>query len=138
MVKASAVFLLLWSSFALATVGPQPIPQAAMIKAPRDIEFRDAITLSVDASDKVHKIFRVREIIPVQKAGRLVLLYPEWETGSHSPTQEVAPLAGLVITAGARQLEWQRHPSNPFAFQLNVPANVKQIELEFQVLPSLN
>ena len=105
---------------------------------PRDIPFHGAIQLKVDATDSVHKIFRVRETIPVQKPGAMVLLYPQWETGSHSPTQEAAPLAGLIIKAGARRLEWRRDTANPFAFTVDVPAGVRELETEFQVLPSLH
>jgi len=105
---------------------------------PRDIPFHGAIQLKVDATDSVHKIFRVRETIPVQKPGTMVLLYPQWETGSHSPTQEAAPLAGLIIKAGARRLEWRRDTANPFAFTVDVPAGVRELEIEFQVLPSLS
>ncbi|MRW87105.1 hypothetical protein GJ698_23840 [Pseudoduganella sp. FT26W] len=121
-----------------ASVGPQPAPAAPAIAAPRDVPFKGRITLKVDASDSVHKIFRVRETIPVQKAGAMVLLYPQWETGSHSATQEAAPLAGLVIKAGARRLEWRRDAVNPFAFHIDVPAGVPQLELEFQYLPAAN
>src|SRR5471032_2856773 len=120
-----------------ASVGPQPAPAAAQIEAPRDRLFRGAIQLKVDATDTVHKIFRVRETIPVQKPGAMVLLYPQWETGSHSPTQEAAPLAGLVINAGAQRLDWQRDPVNPFAFRINVPAGVSELAVEFQFLPGL-
>lgn len=105
---------------------------------PRDIRFHGAIQLKVDATDSVHKIFRVRETIPVQKPGPMVLLYPQWETGSHSPTQEAAPLAGLIIKAGARRLEWRRDTANPFAFNIDIPAGVRELEIEFQVLPSLH
>ena len=120
-----------------ASVGPQPAAAAAPIEAPRDHPFRGAIQLKVDATDTVHKIFRVHETVPVQKPGALVLLYPQWETGSHSATQEAAPLAGLVIKAGARRLDWQRDPVNPFAFRINVPAGVSELDIEFQILPGL-
>lgn len=123
---------------AWASVGPQPAAVAAGIDMPRDIAFRGAIQLKVDATDTVHKIFRVRESIPVQKPGPMVLLYPQWETGSHSPTQEAAPLAGLLIHAGSRRLDWRRDPVNPFAFRIDVPAGVSTLELEFQYLPALS
>jgi predicted metalloprotease with PDZ domain len=110
---------------------------AHAIDAVRDLPFRGTIQLQVDATDSVHKIFRVRQTIPVQKPGPMVLLYPQWETGSHSPTQEAAPLAGLIITAGGRRLEWQRDSANPFAFKVAVPAGVAALELAFQVLPEL-
>jgi len=123
---------------AYASVGPQPVPAAAGIETPRDRPFRGAIQLKVDATDTVHKIFRIHETIPVQQPGAMVLLYPQWETGSHSPTQEAAPLAGLVIKAGARRLDWRRDPVNPFAFRLSVPPGVRELDVEFQFLPGLH
>jgi predicted metalloprotease with PDZ domain len=123
---------------AFASNGPQPAPAAAGIGMPRDIAFRGAIQLKVDATDTVHKILRVRESIPVQKPGPMVLLYPQWETGSHSPTQEAAPLAGLTISAGSKRLDWRRDPVNPYAFHVSVPAGVSALELEFQYLPGLS
>jgi len=121
----------------LALLLAAAITPSHAIEAPRDRPFHGAIQLKVDATDSVHKIFRVRETVPVQKPGAMVLLYPQWETGSHSPTQEAAPLAGLIIKAGARRLDWRRDTANPFAFTVDVPAGVRELEIEFQVLPAL-
>ena len=112
------------------------IAMANVIAAPRDIAFKGQIKLQVDATDSVHKILRVRETIPVQRPGAMVLLYPQWETGSHSPTQEAAPLAGLVIKAGQQRLDWQRDTANPYAFHIDVPAGARELQLEFQHLPA--
>lgn len=121
---------------AFSSVGPQPAPAAPAIAAPRDIAFKGEIKLQVDATDSIHKIFRVRETIPVQKAGSMVLLYPQWETGSHSATQEAAPLAGLTIMAGAKRLAWRRDVVNPYAFHIEVPAGVPELDISFQYLPA--
>jgi predicted metalloprotease with PDZ domain len=94
------------------------------------------IELHVDASDTVHKILRVRERIPVQQPGDMVLLYPQWETASHAPTLEAAPLAGLIINGGGKPLAWQRDAANPFAFHVDVPDGVAQLDIVFQHLPS--
>lgn len=128
--------LLSVACIAQASPGPQPAPAAPAIIAPRDIAFKGDIRLKVDASDTIHKIFRVRETIPVQQPGAMVLLYPQWETGSHSATQEAAPLAGLTIRAGQRRLDWRRDVVNPYAFHVDVPAGVRELELEFQHLPA--
>ena len=122
----------------LALLLAAAITPSHAIEAPRDRPFHGAIQLKVDATDSVHKIFRVRETVPVQKPGAMVLLYPQWETGSHSPTQEAAPLAGLIIKAGAHRLDWRRDTANPFAFTVDVPAGVRELEIEFQVLPALH
>ena len=136
--KIGALLLAITCTGAHASPGPQPLPAAAAIAAPRDIAFRGVMALHVDASDRVHKIFRVRQTIPVQRPGDMVLLYPQWETASHSATLEAAPLAGLVITAGERMLAWHRDPANPFAFHVKVPNGVRQIDVAFQYLPAAN
>lgn len=66
----------------------------------------------------------------------MVLLYPQWETGSHSATQEAAPLAGLIIKAGPQRLEWRRDTVNPFSFHVDVPASARELDIEFQYLPA--
>jgi predicted metalloprotease with PDZ domain len=136
-IAALILLLVAHSSAALASAGPQPLPAAPAIAAPRDIAFRGAIGLQVDATDLAHKILRVKETIPVQKPGPMVLLYPQWETASHSATLEAAPLAGLVIMAGSRRLDWRRDAANPFAFHLEVPAGVAQLDITFQHLPPM-
>ncbi len=103
-------------------------------EAPRDKPFAGIISLAVDAADTAHKIFRVHERIPVQAAGRLTLLFPQWELASHAATGSVAALAGLTIQAGPARLDWRRDPVDPFAFQITVPANAPAIDLDFQFL----
>lgn len=55
-------------------VAAVPTPQTTQIETPRDRVFHGVMTLDVDASDTVHKIIRVRQSIPVQKSGHMVLL----------------------------------------------------------------
>jgi predicted metalloprotease with PDZ domain len=114
--------------------GPQPIPLPPPIAAPRDLPFPGTLRLAVDASDTRHKVFAVREVIPVERAGPMVLLYPEWETASHAPTVSVARLAGLMIRGNGRRLEWRRDPVDVHAFHLEVPPGVEALDLEFQYL----
>jgi len=123
---------------AQASPGPQRAAAPPAIAAPRDIQFKGSMTLRVDATDTIHKIFRVTQTIPVQKPGAMVLLYPQWETASHSATLEAAPLAGLEIKGGGRVLAWRRDPADPFAFHIVVPAGVRQLDIAFQVLPAMN
>lgn len=107
---------------------------SAALPAPRDIPFEGEMKLSVDATDQVHKILRVRQTIPVQGKGKMVLMYPQWETDSHSATQELTGLAGLVVTAGGRRIEWLRDGGDPYAFHIDVPKGARALELEFQFL----
>lgn len=117
-------------------VAAVPTPQTTQTETPRDRVFHGVMTLDVDASDTVHKIIRVRQSIPVQKSGNMVLLYPEWETTSHAATQTVADLAGLNIMAGDTKLEWQRDAVNPYAFHIIVPKTARELKLDFQILPA--
>ena len=114
------------------SAGPQPLPLPAQIAAPQDIPYSGTIRLNVDATDIERHIFRVRETIPVRGAESLVLLYPEWLPGNHSPSGRIDKLAGLTIHANGKRLEWTRDPVNVFAFRVEVPAGVAAIDTEFQ------
>ena len=102
------------------------------IPPPRDVPYAPgALVLQVDATDFDHRIFRVRESIPVA-AGPMVLLYPKWLPGNHAPTGPIALLQGLRATADSRPLEWRRDPVDMHAFHLDVPRGVSRLDLEFQ------
>jgi predicted metalloprotease with PDZ domain len=122
------------SSMAQRSLGPQPAPPTPSIEAPQDRIFRGAISLTVDSTDTAHKVFLVHETVPVQASGPIVLLYPQWDTGSHAPTGPIASLAGLVVHAEDRRLDWQRDPVNVFAFHITVPPDVTEVEIDFQYL----
>lgn len=112
----------------------EPVARADSIPPARDIPFPGTIKLRVDATDVQRRIFRVRQTIPVPKAGDFVLLYPEWLPGAHSPRGAVKNVAGLKISAGERRLSWRRDPADVYAFHVDVPEGVKSIEVEFQYL----
>jgi predicted metalloprotease with PDZ domain len=122
----------LWCAFFAAAAGAQALPPA------RDVAYLGPLTLQVDATDVDHKLLQIVETIPV-RPGRLVLLYPQWIPGNHSPSNEVKRLAGLRISAGAKVLPWQRDPAHFHAFVVDVPAGVGALELRFQqILPIEN
>jgi len=118
---------------ALAQTPPMPLPLPPAIVAPRDVPFAGTIRLGVDATDVTRHIFRVTESIPVE-SGRLTLLYPKWLPGTHSPGGRIDSLAGLMIKAHGRRLEWTRDTLDVFAFHVDVPAGATQLDLEFQFL----
>src|SRR5271167_2450179 len=64
---------------------PTPYAMPPEIPALQDVAFPGTIVLAVDATDTAHGIFRVHETIPVEHPGPLVLLYPRWLPGHHSP-----------------------------------------------------
>ena len=88
---------------------------------------------AVDASDISRRIYQVRERIPV-KAGPLKLWYPQWIPGNHAPTGPINQFAGLVITGNGQRIQWRRDPLDVYAFELEVPAGVDTLEIEFQSL----
>ncbi|MEO9089868.1 MAG: hypothetical protein ABI247_06000 [Rhodanobacter sp.] len=94
-------------------VGPLALAPPPAVPAPQDRAFGGTVGLAVDATDTGHQVFSVHETIPVQASGDVVLLYPQWETGSHAPTVSVAELAGLVVQVDGQRLEWHRDPVDP-------------------------
>jgi predicted metalloprotease with PDZ domain len=113
---------------------PRPLPVADTIPAVRDLPYPGRITIEVDATDTRHRVFQVRETIPVAKSGPITLLYPRWIPGGHTPRAEIEKLAGLVIRGNGRVLEWTRDPVDMAAFHLDVPAGVRQLDVRFQFL----
>jgi predicted metalloprotease with PDZ domain len=136
----SSMFLILWSlalgsGAALAqSAGPQPLPLPAQIASPKDAPYAGAIRLTVDATDIERNIFNVHESIPVRPGEPIVLLYPQWLPGTHSPSGSVDNLAGLMIYANGARVEWQRDPVNVFAFHVDVPVGASVLDVNFQVV----
>jgi predicted metalloprotease with PDZ domain len=110
-----------------------PIPLPPDIGAPQDTPYPGTIRLAVDATDVTRHIFRVKETIPVQ-GGALTLLYPKWLPGNHAPTGRIDALAGLMIEANGKRVEWMRDTVDVFAFHVEVPAGATALDLQFQFL----
>jgi predicted metalloprotease with PDZ domain len=108
----------------------QPLPPV------RNTPYPGVMTLDVDATDLAHKIFNVKQSLPV-KPGPLVLYYPRWLPGNHSPTGTVSKLAGLRMSAAGKPLAWQRNTLDSHAFHVNVPAGAGTMEIEFQFISAL-
>ena len=75
----------------------------------------------------------MEETIPV-KAGTLVLLYPQWGPGRHSPFRNLVRFAGLKLSVQGKAISWKRDLEDMFAFHLTVPAGVGEIKAEFRYL----
>ena len=106
-------------------------PAAALVVS--DHDYPGVISLAVDATDVSRRIYQVRERIPVQP-GPLKLWYPQWIPGNHAATGPINQFAGLVIAGNGQRLEWRRDPLDVYAFQLEVPAGVTALDIEFQSL----
>jgi predicted metalloprotease with PDZ domain len=113
---------------------PQPQPRTERVPVARDVLYPGTLAIDVDASDTRRGIFRVRQTIPVAGAGPLTLLYPEWLPGDHAPRGPIASIAGLKVSAGGRPLPWRRDPAYVYAFNVEVPAGVTAVDVEFQHL----
>ncbi len=111
---------------------PQPTPIVDTIPAARDIAYPGVITIDVDATDTERGIFRVKQTIPVDRAGRMTLLFPKWLPGAHNPRGEIEKLAGLEIRANGRILPWTRDTLDVFAFHVDVPQGARRLDVEFQ------
>ena len=113
---------------------PQPVVQPLTIPLPADKPYPGTMQLKVDATDFARGIFHVRQTIPVTKAGKLTLLYPEWLPGKHAPRGAIAEMAGLKASAGGKPLNWTRQPTDVYAFDVDVPAGAKSIDVTFDFL----
>lgn len=121
------------SAQAQKSPGPQPAPLPPPIPAPLDQPFAGTISLSVDLTNVNDRILNVHEKIPV-KSGEMTLLYPQWLPGTHSPSNAVADLAGLVITADGKRIPWTRDRVDMWAFHVDVPKGASALNLNFQYL----
>jgi predicted metalloprotease with PDZ domain len=113
---------------------PQPVVQPLTIPLPADKPWPGTMQLKVDATDFARGIFHVRQTIPVTKAGKLTLLYPEWLPGKHAPRGAIAEMAGFRASAGGKPLNWTRQPTDVYAFDVDVPAGAKSIDVTFDFL----
>ncbi len=104
----------------------------APIAAPKDVPYMGTIALNVDATDTERHIFSIRESIPVRGGEPIVLLYPQWLPGNHSPSGPIDKLAGLLIHANGTRVEWIRDPLDVFAFHVSVPAGAATLDVQSQ------
>ena len=120
-------------AFALLLAATAARAQQEVPATVADTDWPGTIALQVDASDVERRIQRVRERIPV-RPGPLVLWYPKWIPGNHSPTGPINQFAGLLISGNGQRLAWRRDPLDMYAFELEIPAGVTAIDIEFQSL----
>ena len=106
----------------------------ARIPPPRDTPYPGTIDLAVDALDVDQGIYRIHETIPVQ-SGPLTLLIPEWIPGNHAPRpDDIDKFAGLMITADGKPVPWRRDEFDAYAFRVDVPRGISDLDVRFQFL----
>ncbi len=110
-----------------------PTPMSVTAAAAVAANYQGTLTLDVDLSDLDHRVFKVRESLPVAP-GPMKLWYPQWLPGNHAPRGPIEALAGLVITGNGQRIEWTRDPLDVYAFNLVVPEGVNSLDLAFQYL----
>src|SRR3954470_14829920 len=111
---------------------PEAYAKPVRVPAARDIPYPGTVQLTVDATDVTRGIFRVSERVPVTAAGDLVLLYPKWVPGGHSPRGDIKNVTGIRFSANGRPLKWMRDPLDVFAFHVDTPRGVSAVDVEFQ------
>ena len=140
MIRAAIACLLLSSATAaLAQVptgnsAPQPAPFTNTIPAPQDIAYPGTMTLDIDAINTAQGIFTTRETLTGVKPGPMVLLFPKWLPGNHSPSGQLDKLAGLHIRAGGKEIAWRRDPVEVYGFHIDVPAGAKKLDIDLQFI----
>ncbi|CAN5353659.1 M61 family metallopeptidase [soil metagenome] len=110
-----------------------PSAQPAIPAPSLDVDYPGVIRYQADVTDLERRIVNVREVIPVA-AGDLTLLYPQYLPGNHADTGPIQLLSGLTVTGSGQRIEWLRDTVNPYAFHLDIPAGVTEIEVAFQWL----
>ncbi len=125
------------AGYAQDSPGPQPAPLPPPIVAPADTPYPGTISLNVDVTNINDRILDVHETIPVS-GGKITLLYPEWLPGTHSPSNAVLEMAGLVITANGKRVDWIRDRVDMYAFHVDVPQGATALEVNFQFLAPID
>jgi predicted metalloprotease with PDZ domain len=138
--SAAAVFavsciILATAAEAQKSAGPQPAAMTPLIVAPADTPYPGTISLLVDVTDVARRVLTVHETIPV-KGREVTLLYPEWLPGTHSPSNPVEEVAGLVASANGKRIPWVRDNVNMYAFHVELPQNATALDVDFQYLGS--
>ena len=139
LVSACAGALILGVIPAIAQVAPPALPVAlAPIPTPRDAPYVGPIDVAVDATDIDRRIVSVKQRVPVAGPGPLILLYPQWIPGNHGPVGPVDDIADLQITADGQPLRWVRNTLHTNAFQVEVPAGVSVVDVDFKWLTPID
>lgn len=111
---------------------PQPVPYVNTIPDARDIPYPGTMTIDVDATDIRHGIFTTKQTIPVARSGPMVLLFPKWLPGAHSPRGELDKVVNLHIRANGKEIHWTRDPVDVFAYHIDVPSGARTLDIGLQ------
>jgi predicted metalloprotease with PDZ domain len=114
---------------------PQPVPLPPSIATPVDKPYVGPIQLDVNLTNVTDRILHVHERIPVERTAKeLVLLYPQWIPGNHSPTGPISRIAGIVTSVDGKRVQWVRDRVNVYAFHVPLEAGARSLDLDFDYL----
>lgn len=109
---------------------PQPAPLPPPIEEPKDTAYSGTMQLHVDATDLAHRIFIIRQVIPISAPGPMTLLYPKWIPGVHAAVGPLYNYAGLRIVANGKTLKWVRDQIDVNAYHIDVPAGARDLQID--------
>lgn len=135
-IAAAFVFAFTSHVQAQASAGPEPAPLPPPVVAPADTPYPGVIDLTVNLTNTTDRVVTVNETIPV-RAGKIVLLYPQWIPGEHAPEGPIEDVAGLFITGNGQQISWVRDRVNMYAFHVDVPDGVTSLQVKFDYLSAI-
>jgi predicted metalloprotease with PDZ domain len=92
-----------------------------------------AIGLAVDLTDAPRNIYHAKLTVLV-KPGPFTLVYPKWIPGNHRPSGPIPNLTGLRMEADGHVIPWERDSVDMYAFHVNVPAGVSELEVSLDAL----
>jgi len=114
---------------------PQPVPYAPAIAAPVDKPYVGPIQLDVNLTNVNARVLHVHEQIPLERGAKeIVLLYPQWIPGNHSPTGPISRVAGIITSVDGNRVQWIRDQVNVYAFHVPLAAGAKSLDLDFDYL----
>jgi predicted metalloprotease with PDZ domain len=124
------------ATYSQSSPGPLPAALPAAIPAPVDKPYAGTISLSVDLTNVNDRVIHVHETIPA-RAGAMTLLYPEWLPGTHSPSNSIANMAGLEVSADGKRIPWTRDRVDMWAFHVDVPKGATALQVNFEFLAQI-
>jgi predicted metalloprotease with PDZ domain len=132
--RALTLAVVLTTSTFASSPGPQPAPPNPALPISRDEPYPGMLQLLVDARDVERRIITVHEEVPAVPGAELILMYPRWLPGTHSPEGPIDRLAGIVVSAGGTRLPWTRDTVDVSAFHIAVPAGADKVSVDFTYL----
>lgn len=105
------------------------------IVAPVDKPYVGPIVLDADATNLTDRVVHVHERFPVERGAKeMVLLYPQWIPGNHSPTGPISRVAGLITKVDGRRVQWVRDQINVYAFHVPLAGGSTSMDVDFDYL----